>query len=1078
MQRQCEADGVRCQRIAVDYAAHSVQVEELREELLAAFAAVTPRPGEIPFCSTVSGGPLETTELDAEYWYRNLRQPVLLEPAIRSLLDAGQRAFIEVSPHPVLAFGLQETVDDVAPQGGAAVLPSLQRDDSGPRRFARSLAAAHVAGVEVDWRRSLGAVTSRLALPTYPFQRRRYWTEPAAAGRTDPAAIGQAALDHPLLGAAIEQPGAGATIMTGRLSLQAQPWLADHAVAGTVLFPGTGFLELALRAGREAGASLVEELALEQPLVLPQRGGVQVRVAVAGDGDEGRRELEIHSRPEGGGEWTRNAQGTLAAAAGQDPQLQRFASEAWPPAGADPLAVGDLYGSLAGHGFEFGPAFQCVRAAWRRGDELFAELALGEDDAAAAAGFLVHPALLDAAGHVGVGLALAEEEAGEDLPLPFAWRGVSAAAAGASALRVRIGSAEDGGLLALDGQGAPVARIESVAIRRIGRAQLRAAAGESSLYRVRWEAPPAAAPSAEPVDLEVADLRAEDGIDDSPDGRAAAVLERLQSFLAEPANESRRLVVVTGNAVAAAPGEGPDPRLAAVWGLVRSAQAEHPGRFALLDSDGDAASEQALANALALGGEEPQLALRAGRLRVPRIVRAPAPDSEAATDFDPERTVLITGGLGGLGALVAEHLAEAHGARHLLLASRGGPESPGAAELRASLEQRGAEVRIASCDVSSRSELESLLASIPAAHPLGAVIHSAAVLDDGVLESQDAERLAAVMAPKALAARHLHELTADLELSHFVLFSSAAGLLGNPGQAGYAAANAYLDALAERRRAAGLPALSIAWGALDVGTTLLGDEEAARIAALVRRRLGVVPIESERAIGLFDAALSLDEPLLAAVDFDLAELRASAAARGLAPLQRGLVPASSAQRQRQPSLAERLAAVAAEQRQGVALDLVREQVAAVLGHASAAAVDPERPFGELGFDSLAALELRNRLGAATGLHLRPTLVFDYPSVSSLAAYLLTEAMPGTEAGEAGAGPEERAFREALARLPLARLRDAGLIEDLVELVGVGEGLADSHGDEVSIGQIDALDPDELIERTLAQAAESEAEGGE
>jgi acyl carrier protein len=353
------------------------------------------------------------------------------------------------------------------------------------------------------------------------------------------------------------------------------------------------------------------------------------------------------------------------------------------------------------------------------------------------------------------------------------------------------------------------------------------------------------------------------------------------------------------------------------------------------------------------------------------------------------------------------------------------------------------------------------------------VIHSTAVLDDGVLESQDGERLARVMAPKAEAAWHLHELTAGLELSHFVLFSSAAGLLGNPGQAGYAAANAFLDALAQRRRAEGLSGLSIAWGALDVGTTLLGDEEAARVAGLVRRRLGVTPIEAQRAAGLFDAALSLEVPLLAVVDFDLAALRESAAAGGLAPLQRDLVRAP-ARRQRQRSLAERLATVAAEEREGVVLSLVREQVAAVLGHGSADDVDPERPFGDLGFDSLAAVELRNRLGAATGLRLRPTLVFDYPSVASLAQHLLAEAMPDA-ATAAAADPGERAFRQALAEVPLSRLREAGLIEDLVELVGAGGGLADSPEEAGSIDQIDELDADELIERTLAQVAEGDGE---
>ncbi len=1067
--------GRRTKRLAVSHAFHSPLMEPMLEPFAEVVRGLNLRPPVRPIVSDSSGELLTAAQAtDPAYWLAHVRQPVRFATAIESLTGLGVATFLELGPGAALAAMVGEQLGES--EAGRAI-PTLREAGDELDSVIGAIGAAHAAGAELDWGTFFaGAGAASVPLPTYPFQRRRYWLE-SAQGGGDVVAVGQTAAEHPLLGAAIALAADGGTLMTGSLSLHSQPWLGDHRLAGTAVLPGTALLELALRAAAETEQTTLEELMMQAPLVLPEQGSVQVQVSVSPLDGEGRRQVAVHSRLEDGGEWTQNAQGTLVPAApGDDSELERFAAAAWPPQGAESLEVDGLYERFADLGIEFGAAFRCVRGAWRRGEDVFAELSLAEDEAAEAGRFTLHPALLDSAGHVAVGLELLAGEDPEQLLLPFAWRGVSAVAPGASSLRVRLRAGEGGGLLALDGSGAPVARVESVAVRQVDRTQLRAVAGERSLYRLRWSAPPSVTGSGEPAAVEVADLRPVGAGEEPADGPAALALERLQAFLATADSESRRLAVLTRDAVAAAPGERPDPRAAAIWGLVRAAQSEHPGRFALIDSDGAAASERALTSALSLAGEEPQLALREGRLLVPRLERAPARDSGAEQDagFDPERTVLIGGGLGGLGALIARHLVAEHGARRLLLVSRSGSEAAGAAEFRDELEAQGAAVEIAACDVSKRADLAALLGAIPAAHPLGAVIHSAAVLDDGVLESQDGERLARVMAPKASAAWHLHELTAELDLSHFVLFSSAAGLLGNPGQAGYAAANAFLDALAERRRAEGLPALSIAWGALDVGTTLLGDEEAARVAAFVRRRLGVASIDRERVAGLFDAALSQGSPLLAAVDFDSAALRESLAIGNLAPLQRDLVQVPVRQ-QRQRSLADRLSAVAAEERGAVVFDLVREQVAAVLGHASADAVDPERPFSDLGFDSLAAVELRNRLSAATGLRLPPTLVFDYPSVTGLARHLLAEATPDGEAEEAAASPEERAFRQALAQVPLARLREAGLIEDLVELVGTGEALTGASAGEVSLEQIDDLDADALIERTLAQVADAEGD---
>ena len=269
--------------------------------------------------------------------------------------------------------------------------------------------------------------------------------------------------------------------------------------------------------------------------------------------------------------------------------------------------------------------------------------------------------------------------------------------------------------------------------------------------------------------------------------------------MSEDRLEGSRLALITEGAVAAAEGQAPDPAAAAIWGLVRSAQSEHPGRFALIDTDASEASKQALGAALALGASEPQLALREGGALAPRLARIGADEREEgkAPSFDPDKTALITGATGGLGALFARHLVERHGARHLLLVSRSGPEAKGAEELHRELSELGAEVEIAACDVADPKQLKELLSRISKEHPLGAIVHAAGVLDNGLIADLDRERLCAVMAPKADAAWSLHELTAGLDLDAFVLFSSACRLLGGGSQGADAAADAHLDGLAQ-----------------------------------------------------------------------------------------------------------------------------------------------------------------------------------------------------------------------------------------------------------------------------------------
>ncbi|HWE91907.1 MAG TPA: SDR family NAD(P)-dependent oxidoreductase, partial [Pseudonocardiaceae bacterium] len=366
------------------------------------------------------------------------------------------------------------------------------------------------------------------------------------------------------------------------------------------------------------------------------------------------------------------------------------------------------------------------------------------------------------------------------------------------------------------------------------------------------------------------------------------------------------------------------------------------------------------------------------------------------TSLDPAGTVLVTGGTGTLGALLARRLVTQHQVRHLLLVSRRGPDAPGADDLAAELTALGASVRIAAVDVADRDHLADLLAEVPTEHPLTAIVHAAGVLDDAVVGSVTTERLAAVLRPKVDAAWRLHELTRHLDLAAFVLFSSAAGVFGGAGQAAYAAANTFLDTLAEYRSNRGLAATSVAWGLWERASGMtghLGQIELARLS-----RSGLVALSAEQALAVFDTALGLDHAHVVATGLDLSGPRS----RDQVPvIARDLLPRNTVRRSTastvatSDSLDQRLARLDDRDRRVVLLDLVRAQAAAVLGHSNADSVDADRAFKDAGFDSLTAVELRNRLISATGVRLPPTVIFDYPTPAALSGHLLITIVPST-----------------------------------------------------------------------------------
>ncbi|MCX5381159.1 type I polyketide synthase [Streptomyces sp. NBC_00091] len=1100
------AKGIRARQVPVDYASHSAHVERIEAELLEVLGPIVPRRPEVPFYSTVTGGLLTDPVLDAAYWYRNLRQTVRFEDTVGHLLADGFATFVESSAHPVLTIGIQETADaagiDIHATG------SLRRDEGGLERLLTSAAELFVRGADVDWASLFeGTGAQRVSLPTYAFQRTHYWapTSPAGVGDAAAARFGMEWETHPLLGGALPLAATGEVVFAGRISLVDHPWIADHAVSGRTLLPGTAFVELALHAAAATGCGGLEELGLEAPLVLPGRGAAQIQVRVQAADESGRRAVTLHSRAEeDDAPWTRHGSGLLAPADTRPvPGPAGWAGgEAWPPVGAERVEPEDVYAQFSDLGYEYGEVFSGIDSVWRRYGEVFAEVRLPARAQADAAGYGVHPALLDAALQPWLAGELLAVPDGSVL-LPFAWQGATLYAAGADALRVRIARTGEGAvsLEAADLTGAPVLTLDALVMRPVLRERLDALLGaadaELPLYRISWQGagttPEASAPqrlavlgddplgvagagggAAAPVHADLAallaSLEAGGPVPDAvlasfpvpaagPDAAGPGAvrdttergLELLQDWLAhDERTGGSRLVVLTRQAVATTPGEAlPGLAAAGLWGLVRSAQSEHPGRFVLVDTDGTEASAAALAGALA--GGEPQLALRDGEVRTPALARPadPGPDTAAAEGavFDPEGTVLVTGATGTLGALITRHLVTAHGARRLLLVSRSGREAAGAGELERELTALGAQVEITACDTGHRSEVEALLSGIAAAHPLTAVIHAAGVLDDGALTALDAERLGTVLRPKADAALHLHELTAGLPLSAFVLFSGAAGLLGRPGQANYAAANTFVDALAQHRRATGLPATSLAWGLWGEATGMTGHLSDTDLRRM--RRSGLAPMTNAQGLALFDRALTApagpaDEALFVPLRLDAPALRREQASHGreaVPVLLRALVPpvtaAPRAARAANPAaaagspvpaadaaqdLAQRLAGLDAAARRRELLTLVRTEVAGVLGFAGPEAVEPARPFREIGFDSLTAVELRNRLGAATGLRLAATVVFDHPTAQAVAEHI------GEELHTAGHGGRE-AGEAALAGLAALEAAVAGLAGD-------------------------------------------------
>nr|WP_123602004.1 type I polyketide synthase [Micromonospora sp. Llam0] len=994
----------RFKRIAVDYASHSHYVEAIEPALRNDLAGLDPSAPRIPFYSTTEVRWLtDDDRLDAGYWYRNLRGTVRFEPAVRDLIAGDHRVFIELGAHPTLLAAITATADAVAADVIAS--GSIRRDDGGRDRLLRSMAELFVRGVPIAWESlTPGRTPEPVPLPTYPFDHQRYWiTMPGT--RTSPEALGQKSSDHPLLGAVVDLPQTDGLVLTSRLSLTTHPWLAGHRIQDIVLVPGTVYVDLAVRAGDELGCGTLDELVIEAPLPLPPSGSVRIQVAVGGTDATGRRPIEVFSSGEHATGWTRHATGLLSAAPAPG---GTFDFTSWPPAGARREDIDGFYPALVARGYDYGPAFAGLTAVWRRGDEIFAEAALPAGHGEDAGRFGIHPALLDAALHANA----FHRRDDERNVLPFAWNGLQLHATGARSLRVRVAPYGPDALSfeAADEHGAPVLSMESLVSLPV--ADLTAAPVPDSLWQLDWATLPPATTTGpgrwaevtgtgdvarialagelgdEMPETVVLDLTA-GGPDTEPLPLLRRVLAVVQAWLSEPVPDEVPLVVVTSGAVGPT-GPVTDPPAAAVWGLLRAAQAENPGRFVLTDVEPGADRYRAVVLALAAG--EPQSAVRADTVHVPRLVPARLVERETPETALADGTVLITGGTGVLGRLLARHLVERHGVRHLVLASRRGPAAEGVPELVEELDGRGAAVRVVACDLTDRAAVAALLDGIPAGHPLTGLVHAAGVLDDSTIAGLDPRRLDAVFQPKAGVLRTLDELTRTRPPGVFAAFSSAASVLGSAGQGNYAAANACADALMAARRAAGLPAVSLAWGLWEPETSMTGT-----LSEVDRTRMsrgGVRPLPAADALRIFDAAIGAGNDVLIPIRLDLGALRADAAASGsVPPMYRGLVrpPRRAVQAAAAGAggdLGRRLAGLSQPERTELLLGLVREEVATVLGLGQPDPTLDTHRFGDIGFDSLTGVELRNRLSAVTAVKLPATLVFDYPTPEVLARYLL------------------------------------------------------------------------------------------
>ncbi|KAK3181552.1 polyketide synthetase [Lecanicillium sp. MT-2017a] len=968
----------------------------------------------VPLVSTVTGQQEDAVQLSSsKHWIRHVREPVQFAAAVDELrLKQDVSLFVEVGPSSMLsthvtgAISTHGTVD----------------------RLLNTIGQIWTRGISVNWSAVFEGSGGRfVSLPVYAFQRQKYWLPYNPRSRTlsreatpgqGTAGVPGSELGHGILINSTSILGTGSIICFGSLSKARQPWLWDHIISGQSLLPATAFAELAMRAGMECEYQVesesmeLEELAVVKPLILSsneedflnkeESEEVQVQVLVGepqttGNGTVVSRDVSVYSRPSGVAarhEWTRHATGTLKQSPIASNTKMRLENDTNRTDSESDVNVPEMYKVLADAGIYYGQPFQAIRSIWRlEGEDLLVHIDPPHKSSDNSS-FIIHPAVLDAALHASV-IASGDKVGTGGIKLPFSMRGFQIFAKpdiSDSILSTVSHLGEDRIRVSLANKST------SVVFAEIDEVHLRAWKSDiagGDLYRLEW----VQSVSESAVSDSTTSIYEKFRVPGSGSIEAAGVSQAVHDAIAEALHviHERRatltsafsqdvLVFVTERASSVGNRSDIDVVAAAVWGFVRSAQAEFGGdRIMLVDLDGSTESEAALPVAIASGQET--IALQSGTMMVPKLVKQPPVlDASQSSTLDVRGTVLITGGTGGLGAILSRYLVHTYGAKKLILASRSGMKAPTARELYSELSDAGATVRVEACDISNREELAVILSTIHPLPPITSIIHCAGVVDDALLSWQTSERISQVLRPKVDGAWNLHELMPSTVHS-FILFSSYVSILGNEGQAAYTAGNSFLDALARFRVARGLPALSLAWGpwANDEGMAAPG-----KLVAPNPRVANAQPVTDEQGMQLFFRALQVQAkttppepvivpmllrgpfPLVQTVDF-LAK-------------QKDVSPKPHTESE--ATWRQSLVGVSIEDRHDILLALLKEEVAAVLGYQKDILL-PDRPLVELGFDSFTSVLLTNRLKILTGFSSIPvTLALDYDTLQALVQYLL------------------------------------------------------------------------------------------
>lgn len=1076
---KCEKQGFTSRPVRVNYAFHSPQMDPFERELVDRLVRVDTRRATLAMYSTVLADCVDGKELDVRYWGRNIRETVDFAGAVSAAVRDGYQLFLEIGPHPVLTSNIQNCFNQES--SDFMVTYTMRRNVDQRRTLLEAIGALYTRGCTPEWARVIPGGGKCVSLPTNPWLKERYWIQESASNLFASMAVPPAQLvAHPLLGTAISLASKpNLHIWQRTLSLSSHAWIAGHVVQDMSVFPGAGYIEMALAAAHEISPSrsvVIEDLAFERMLALSKEDTPLVQVLV--DGDEWNSRFTVSSQINHGSAWTRHASGQLHIGAAIGSTNRNSLDEVRERCGHE-VPVSEHYARLEQRDLIYADLFRSVKRILLGTNEALAQVVF---PAPSFGDYRFHPALLDGCLQIAALLAIRELPAGPILPVHMKRMALHRDVERTMWIHARVAQNDEGtddqivDITIWSEQGQSIAEIAGFAIRRLGE---KSTGAESALdpcfYRLMWRQVPASMPNEEAergtwvivgpggaLDDEVGNgLRQQNqqvirvhlgksrrqigpdsfAVDTSEprdfqqvfseifkkESRCSGVvflqgvhrtqwqettgdsverdlrtatgsaLHTVQAILRTALRDPPRLWFVTQGAQRVDSHDDPSsiPQ-AALWGMARSIMLEHPELdFSRIDLDtrtpASAIAAQ-LVHELLHKDRNDQVALRPHGRFAARLARASVP--RAALQSIPirqEASYLVTGGLGGLGFSVARWLVM-NGARHLVLVGRSEPNETTRNGIR-ELENAGARVTVIAADISREIDVETIFSIIDSdCLPLRGIVHAAAVVADHTVLESSADEMASVLGPKAVGAFRIHSKTTQRPLDFFILYSSVVGLIGSPGQTNYSGANAALDAVAQARHAAGLPALSIQWGPFrDVGLAAAKSQG---------KRLGERGLESfspEEGVAALSRVSSAPTPEIAVFRFDVrrwleAQPQAAASALWDELLNEQDTPRKGASKaaaflsnlQKLP-VSELKSAI--EQHVGQLLSIVL--------HIEPQRLDINATLAALGMDSMTSLELRNRLEASLDLRFPATLLFTYPTAAAVIKHVVERIAPGT-----------------------------------------------------------------------------------